>query len=110
MVTKAFTHADGEVARSYGVAFDKDHPVHGGRHDKFFVGGRPVELVRPPQALSRTAQVTFDGCASHDERTGAGTGSITVTAGVAWPVTLAPPRVSLRTHGHQMTPGWLCPT
>jgi hypothetical protein len=35
-----------KVARSYGVDFDKEHPVHGGRHDKFFVGGRSVEVPR----------------------------------------------------------------
>jgi hypothetical protein len=28
-----------KVARNYGVDFDKDYPVHGGKHDKFFVGG-----------------------------------------------------------------------
>ena len=27
------------IAKRYGIEFDKDHPVHGGRHDKFFVGG-----------------------------------------------------------------------
>jgi hypothetical protein len=32
------------IARSYGIEFDKDHPVHGGRHDKFFVGSHSVEV------------------------------------------------------------------
>ena len=38
------------IAKSYGIAFDKDHPVHGGNHDKFFVGGRPVEVPRHNEA------------------------------------------------------------
>jgi hypothetical protein len=33
------------ITKSHGIAFDKDHPVHGGNHDKFFVGGRPVEYT-----------------------------------------------------------------
>ena len=35
------------IAKHYGIEFDKDHPVHGGRHDKFFVGGHSVEVPRP---------------------------------------------------------------
>jgi len=34
------------IAKNYGIAFDKDHLVHDGNHDKFFVGGRPVEVPR----------------------------------------------------------------
>jgi hypothetical protein len=44
------------VARSYGVGFDKDHPVHGGRHDKFYVGGRPVEVPRHSEIAEFTAR------------------------------------------------------
>ena len=43
-----------KVARSYGVDFDKDHPVHGGRHDKFFVGGRSVEVPRHSEIVEFT--------------------------------------------------------
>jgi hypothetical protein len=32
------------IAKNDGIEFDKDHPVHGGRHDKFFVGGHSVEV------------------------------------------------------------------
>ena len=45
-----------KVARSYGVDFDKDHPVHGGRHDKFFVGGRSVEVPRHSEIVEFTAR------------------------------------------------------
>ena len=45
-----------KVARSYGVDFDKDHPVHGGRHDKFFIGGRPVEVPRHNEIVEFTAR------------------------------------------------------
>lgn len=51
------------IARSYGVAFDRDHPVHGGRHDKFFVGGRCVEVPRHNEIVEFTARGilrTFD--------------------------------------------------
>jgi hypothetical protein len=51
------------IARSYGVAFDRDHPVHGGRHDKFFVGGRSVEVPRHNEIVEYTARgilKTFD--------------------------------------------------
>jgi hypothetical protein len=34
-----------KIARSYGVDFDKDHPVHGGRHDKFIVGDTPLRFL-----------------------------------------------------------------
>jgi hypothetical protein len=45
-----------KVARSYGVDFDKDRPVHGGRHDKFFVGGRPIEVPRHSEIVEFTAR------------------------------------------------------
>jgi hypothetical protein len=45
-----------KAARSYGVAFDKDHPVHGGRHDKFFVGGHPIEVPRHSEIAEFTAR------------------------------------------------------
>jgi hypothetical protein len=44
------------IAKSYGIAFDKDHPVHGGNHDKFFVGGRPVEVPRHNEIVGYTAR------------------------------------------------------
>jgi hypothetical protein len=44
------------IARSYGVEFDKDHPVHGGRHDKFFVGGYSVEVPRHNEIVEYTAR------------------------------------------------------
>jgi hypothetical protein len=45
-----------KVARSYGVEFDKDHPVHGGRPDKFFARGRPVEVPRHSEIAEFTAR------------------------------------------------------
>lgn len=45
-----------KVARSHGVVFDQDHPVHGGRHDKFFVGGRSVEVPRHSEIAEFTAR------------------------------------------------------
>ena len=45
-----------KVARSHGVGFDKDHPVHGGRLDKYFVGGRPVEVPRHSEIAEFTAR------------------------------------------------------
>lgn len=44
------------IAQSHGVAFDKDHPVHGGSHDKFFVGGRPVIVPRHSEIVEYTAR------------------------------------------------------
>jgi hypothetical protein len=44
------------IAQSYGIAFDKDHPVHGGNHDKFFVGGRPVVVPRHNEIVEYTAR------------------------------------------------------
>jgi hypothetical protein len=41
-----------KVARSYGVDFDKDHPVHGGRHDKFFVGDAPLRFPATARSSS----------------------------------------------------------
>jgi hypothetical protein len=34
------------IAQEHGIAFDKDHPAHGGSHDKFFVAGQPVIVPR----------------------------------------------------------------
>ena len=45
-----------KAARSYGVAFDKNHPVHGGQLDKFFAGGRPVEVPRHSEIAEFTAR------------------------------------------------------
>ncbi len=44
------------IAKSHGIEFDKDHPVHGGRHDKFFVGGYPVEVPRHTEIAEYTAR------------------------------------------------------
>jgi len=44
------------IARNYGIEFDKDHPVHGGRHDKFFVGGQSVEVPRHTEIVEYTAR------------------------------------------------------
>jgi hypothetical protein len=44
------------IARSYGIDFDKDHPAHGGNHDKFFVGGRSVEVPRHTEIVEYTAR------------------------------------------------------
>ncbi len=45
-----------KVAKSHGIGFDKDHPVHGGNHDKYFVGGRPVEVPRHNEIAEYTAR------------------------------------------------------
>lgn len=45
-----------KIARSYGTEFDKDHPVHGGRHDKFFVGSYSVEVPRHTEIVEYTAR------------------------------------------------------
>lgn len=44
------------LARSYGIEFDKDHPVHGGRHDKYFVGAHAVEVPRHAEIAEYTAR------------------------------------------------------
>jgi hypothetical protein len=44
------------IARSYGIDFDKDDPVHGGNHDKFFVGKHPVEVPRHNEIAEFTAR------------------------------------------------------
>jgi hypothetical protein len=51
------------IAGSYGVAFDRDNRVHGGRHDKFFVGSCCVEVPRHNEIVEYTARGilrTFD--------------------------------------------------
>jgi hypothetical protein len=45
-----------KIARSYGIDFDRDRPVHGGRHDKFFVGGYSVEVPRHNEIVEYTAR------------------------------------------------------
>ena len=45
-----------KVARSYGVEFDKSSPVHGGSHDKYFVGAHPVEVPRHSEIVEFTAR------------------------------------------------------
>jgi hypothetical protein len=44
------------IARSHGIDFDKDRPVHGGNHDKFVVGGRSVEVPRHNEIAEYTAR------------------------------------------------------
>jgi hypothetical protein len=44
------------IARSYGIECDKDHPVHGGRHDKFLIGGYSVEVPRHNEIVEYTAR------------------------------------------------------
>jgi hypothetical protein len=44
------------TARSYGIAFDKDHPVHGGSHDKYFIGSYSVEIPRHNEIAEYTAR------------------------------------------------------
>jgi hypothetical protein len=44
------------IARSHGIEFDKDHPVHGGNHDKFLVAGRPVMVPRHAEIAEYTAR------------------------------------------------------
>jgi hypothetical protein len=48
-----------KVALVYGVVFDKDHPVHGGNHDKYFVGGYSVEVPRHSEIAEYTARGTL---------------------------------------------------
>jgi hypothetical protein len=45
-----------KIAKSYGIEFNKDHPVRGGRHDKFFVGGHSVEVPRHTEIAEFTAR------------------------------------------------------
>ena len=44
------------IARSHGIDFDKDRPVHGGNHDKFFVGKHSVEVPRHNEIVEFTAR------------------------------------------------------
>ncbi|HUZ52677.1 MAG TPA: hypothetical protein VMU94_09115 [Streptosporangiaceae bacterium] len=44
------------IAKDHGIAFDQDHPVHGGNHDKFFVGSRPVVVPRHNEIVEYTAR------------------------------------------------------
>jgi hypothetical protein len=44
------------IARSYGIEFDRDHPVHGGKHDRFFVEGHSVEVPRHTEIAEYTAR------------------------------------------------------
>jgi hypothetical protein len=38
------------IASGYGIDFDKDHPVHGGNHDKYYVGGSPWKYPAMPRS------------------------------------------------------------
>jgi len=44
------------IAKRYGIGFDKDHPIHGGNHDKFYVGGHSVEVPRHNDIVEYTAR------------------------------------------------------
>jgi len=44
------------IASGYGIEFDKDHPVHGGNHDKYYVGGQSVEVPRHTDIVEYTAR------------------------------------------------------
>jgi hypothetical protein len=44
------------IAKRYGIAFNKDHPIHGGNHDKFYVGGQSVEVPRHNDIVEYTAR------------------------------------------------------
>jgi hypothetical protein len=44
------------TAARYGIAFDKDHPVHGGSHDKFVIGSYSVEVPRHKEIAEYTAR------------------------------------------------------
>jgi hypothetical protein len=46
----------GQIARVYGITFDKYHPVHGGNHDKYFVGSLSVEVPRHSEIVEYTAR------------------------------------------------------
>jgi hypothetical protein len=60
-----------KIAQEHGIAFDKDHPVHGGSHDKFFVAGQPVIVPRHNEIVEYTARGilrTFEQmCAQHSQ-------------------------------------------
>jgi len=45
-----------KIARNHGIEFDKDNPVHGGKHDKYFVGGYSVEVPRHAEIVEYTAR------------------------------------------------------
>jgi hypothetical protein len=45
-----------KIARSYGVDFDKSSAVHGGNHDKYFVGAHSVEVPRHSEIVEFTAR------------------------------------------------------
>jgi hypothetical protein len=45
-----------DVAKIYGVEFDKDKPVHGGSHDKYLVGNYSVEVPRHSEISEYTAR------------------------------------------------------
>jgi hypothetical protein len=44
------------TAMSFGIAFDKDHPVHGGNHDKYFAGGYAIEVPRHEEIAEYTGR------------------------------------------------------
>ena len=47
---------DGGIASAYGIDFDKDRPVHGANHDKYYLGGQPVEVPRHAEIAEYTAR------------------------------------------------------
>jgi hypothetical protein len=44
------------IAGSHGLPFDKNHPVHGGNHDKYFIGKYCVEVPRHSDIAEYTAR------------------------------------------------------
>jgi hypothetical protein len=44
------------IAKRYGIPFNKDQPIHGGNHDKFYVGGHSVEVPRHNDIVEYTAR------------------------------------------------------
>lgn len=45
-----------KIARSYGADFDKSSAVHGGNHDKYFVGAQSVEVPRHSEIVEFTSR------------------------------------------------------
>lgn len=45
-----------KLARAYGIEFDKEHPVHGGSHDKYIIGRHSVEVPRHKDIVEYTAR------------------------------------------------------
>jgi hypothetical protein len=44
------------IASGYGLRFDRDHPVHGGSHDKYSIGRYCVVVPRHADIAEYTAR------------------------------------------------------